>query len=433
MKKIILVAHRGKGPTSKYTNPQEALWQSCHTQGKLAGMVVPQNILEENCIKLPLNTPPENTIASFRQGLEEGADAIELDIFLSKDGVPMAIHDDELNRNVSGARRDAKSPEDMGYLGKVSDYTAEELKEFDMGCGHKIPSLEEVIDFVVLFNRIRIKKNQQSIMLNIEFKDKIVANIEKTIIHITQAAEAKKIIKSNIIYCSFDHDCLAETIRLDEEAQVALALKTAYLFGGERVEVNKGWTVPLGTKYTESAINNLSRKITTMNSIDGGKVVALDAVLWDIEQELIELALSHHLALHASTSDFRDFSNVVFIGNLVQMNKKVQVFFKTDEPAKINKTLTQAYAADKLDLSNAEVVSHEKIEKLYAIQEINNESNQLDLSEVSIIETKIIAYDLEFLRLPKPGQAEPDGYFESLIMNFSEGLANFMNYIMTSM
>ncbi len=57
MKKIILVAHRGKGPTSKYTNPQEALWQSCYGQGKLAGMVVPQNILEENCIKLPTNTP----------------------------------------------------------------------------------------------------------------------------------------------------------------------------------------------------------------------------------------------------------------------------------------------------------------------------------------------------------------------------------------
>jgi len=103
-----VVAHRGKGPTSKYTDPKEALWMICYQQSKLVGEIVPQNILEENGIRLPDNTPPENTIAAFRQGLEEGADAIELDIFLSKDGVPMAIHDDELNRNVSGARRAAK-------------------------------------------------------------------------------------------------------------------------------------------------------------------------------------------------------------------------------------------------------------------------------------------------------------------------------------
>jgi glycerophosphoryl diester phosphodiesterase len=423
-----VVAHRGKGPTSKYTDPKEALWMICYQQSKLVGEIVPQNILEENGIRLPDNTPPENTIAAFRQGLEEGADAIELDIFLSKDGVPMAIHDDELNRNVSGARRAAKKEGDLGFLGNVSDYTAEELKQFDMGKGNRIPTLQDVIDFVALFNKVRIKKDQQPIILNIEFKDKTEGNVEQTITVITKAAKEGKIIKSDVIYCSFDHNSLAKAMEIDQEAQVALALKTAYLFGDENVNIGAGWTVSLGNKYKASAISDLNQKITDMQAENGGKIVALDAVLWDIEPELIELAKSHRLALHASTSDFRDFSNMVFIGNLVQMNKMLQVFFKTDEPAKINAILMQAYAADTLDLSDTQVIDYNVLTTFDEIQQpMTGKSNQLDLSGVSIFETTSLVQDLQFLRLPKPGQPAPDDYFEPLIKIFSNGLAEFIN------
>lgn len=426
--KVVLVAHRGKGPTSKYTAPSEFLWKIYHQNHLLYNEVVPQKFLEAHGIKLPENTPPENTIAAFRQGLEEGADAIELDIFLSKDGVPMAIHDDELNRNVSGARRAAKKKEDLGFLGNVHDYTAEELKQFDMGDGNRIPSLQEVIDFVALFNKLRIKNNQQSIILNIEFKDKTEGNVEQTIKVITQAVQVGKIIKNNVIYCSFDHSSLARAMEIDQEAQVALALKTAYLFGDENVNIGAGWTVSLGTKYKASAISDLNQKITYMQAANGGKIVALDAVLWDIEPELIGLAQSHKLALHASTSDFRDFSNMVFIGNLVQMNKRVQVFFKTDEPAKINTVLMQAYTADTLDLSDTQVIDHTVLTALDKIQQpMTDQSNQLDLSNASIFETTSLAQDLQFLRLPKPGQHAPGDYFEPLIRTFSNGLAEFIN------
>ncbi len=202
-KKVVLVAHRGKGPTSKYTEPPENLWNSCYRSGLLRNNIVPQKILIENGLGLPEHIPPENTIAAFRRGLEEGADAIELDIFISKDRVPMAIHDDELNRNVSGARRKATKPEDAGYLGMVRDFTAMELKQFDMWNGHKIPTLSEVIDFVAVFNKLRTIKNQSHIILNIEFKDTTEGNVERTIEVITEAVKEGKIIKSNVIYCSF--------------------------------------------------------------------------------------------------------------------------------------------------------------------------------------------------------------------------------------
>jgi hypothetical protein len=110
------------------------------------------------------------------------------------------------------------------------------------------------------------------------------------------------------------------------------------------------------------------------------------------------------------------------------MNKIVQVFFKTDEPAKINAMLMQAYTADTLDLSNTQVIDHTVLIALDKIQEpMTDQSNSLDLSDVSIFETTSLVQDLQFLRLPKPGQPAPDDYFEPLIRIFSNGLAEFIN------
>lgn len=63
---------------------------------------------------------PENTIAAFDNGLALGADGLELDVQLSRDGVPVVIHDPTLDRTT-----DADGP--------VSDRTAEELASLDAG------------------------------------------------------------------------------------------------------------------------------------------------------------------------------------------------------------------------------------------------------------------------------------------------------------
>jgi glycerophosphoryl diester phosphodiesterase len=41
---------------------------------------------------------PENTLAAFSRALEDGADGIEFDVRLSRDGVPVVIHDASLKR-----------------------------------------------------------------------------------------------------------------------------------------------------------------------------------------------------------------------------------------------------------------------------------------------------------------------------------------------
>ena len=59
---------------------------------------------------------PENTFAAFRRAIEAGADGIELDVRLSRDGVAVVCHDSSLQRT--------------GLIkGKVADFTAAELKK----------------------------------------------------------------------------------------------------------------------------------------------------------------------------------------------------------------------------------------------------------------------------------------------------------------
>jgi glycerophosphoryl diester phosphodiesterase len=73
---------------------------------------------------------PENTLAAFRLAIELGADGVEFDVQLSKDGVPVVIHDYDLNRTSVCDER-------------VSDLTSKQLCKIDVGSwfNSKNPSL----------------------------------------------------------------------------------------------------------------------------------------------------------------------------------------------------------------------------------------------------------------------------------------------------
>src|SRR5205085_3299316 len=65
---------------------------------------------------------PENTLAAFRLAWEQGADAIEMDLRLTRDGRIVVFHDEDLRR-VAGTKNKVK----------VEDLTSEELARFDVG------------------------------------------------------------------------------------------------------------------------------------------------------------------------------------------------------------------------------------------------------------------------------------------------------------
>ncbi|HEY4690332.1 MAG TPA: glycerophosphodiester phosphodiesterase [Anaerolineae bacterium] len=85
---------------------------------------------------------PENTLAAFRLAAEMGADGLELDAKLSRDGAIVILHDATVDRTPNGT-------------GRVSDSTLAELKRLDAGskfdpkfAGERIPTLGEVFDAV---------------------------------------------------------------------------------------------------------------------------------------------------------------------------------------------------------------------------------------------------------------------------------------------
>ena len=70
---------------------------------------------------------PENTIAAFDNGLALGADGLELDVHLSRDGAVVVHHDRLLNRTTPLA-------------GPIAERTVDELRRVD------IPTLAEVLE-----------------------------------------------------------------------------------------------------------------------------------------------------------------------------------------------------------------------------------------------------------------------------------------------
>ena len=63
---------------------------------------------------------PENTLASFARGLSDGAHMLESDIHVTRDGVPVLIHDPEVDRTTEGH-------------GAVIDLDLAELQDLDAG------------------------------------------------------------------------------------------------------------------------------------------------------------------------------------------------------------------------------------------------------------------------------------------------------------
>ena len=130
---------------------------------------------------------PENTLEAFLLAIEQGADGIELDVQLSKDGVPVVIHDETVDRVT-------------GQSGFVKDFTLQELKEmvvlrerFAKYRDARIPTLREVLDAV----------RPSGIAVNIELKTGIYwyPEIEKKVAAIVEETG----MKDRVIYSSFNH------------------------------------------------------------------------------------------------------------------------------------------------------------------------------------------------------------------------------------
>jgi glycerophosphoryl diester phosphodiesterase len=78
------------------------------------------------------STRPENTLAAFEEAVRVGASLVELDVRMSRDGVPVVMHDATVDRTTDGT-------------GAVHELTAAEISALDAGEGERVPALVDAL------------------------------------------------------------------------------------------------------------------------------------------------------------------------------------------------------------------------------------------------------------------------------------------------
>lgn len=155
---------------------------------------------------------PENTLASFKAGIEAGADQLELDIHLSKDNVMIVMHDPTLKRTAA-------------HDGEIHDYTLAELKTFNAASAHKdhpfveIPTLQEVLELAKdtdLELQIEIKVDQAG---------KRYSGIEEQLVAMLRDYD---LIERSIII-SFDFPSLEEIQRLEPQLRTGALVSKDFM------------------------------------------------------------------------------------------------------------------------------------------------------------------------------------------------------------
>lgn len=92
---------------------------------------------------------PENTLASFRRGIEDGAQLLECDVHLSADGHVVVMHDETIDRTAA--------PDSPLRTGAIGDLTRAELDTVLLEDGEKVPSLQELLEMTTVPVFIEVK------------------------------------------------------------------------------------------------------------------------------------------------------------------------------------------------------------------------------------------------------------------------------------
>lgn len=143
---------------------------------------------------------PENTIAAYKLAERQGFLYVETDVQFTKDGVPVLLHDTTIDRTSNGT----------GYL---TDYTYEELKQFDFGgwksdtyAGTQIPTFE---DFLLICRELSLKPY-------VEIKAGLTSENVSWLVELTDAYG----VIDDVTWISFDAAALKTVAEVDPDARI---------------------------------------------------------------------------------------------------------------------------------------------------------------------------------------------------------------------
>jgi glycerophosphoryl diester phosphodiesterase len=144
---------------------------------------------------------PENTLASFELALDQGAEGIELDVHITKDGEIVVCHDHTLDRTTNGS-------------GLICEQTMEEMGRLDAGAwfsdsfrGERVPLLREVFDLV-----------PAGILINVEVKHAYEGLMEQALLSFLRESDRM----DDVVISSFDHKCIRRMKQAEPAVKVGL-------------------------------------------------------------------------------------------------------------------------------------------------------------------------------------------------------------------
>jgi len=139
---------------------------------------------------------PENTLSSYKAAYDLGFTHLELDVHLSKDGVPVLMHDPTIDRMTDGQ-------------GWVKDYTLEELRQFRVGRDETIPTLEEALLFA---------KDKMTVNVELKQYGELYPGLEETVLEILKKTD----MLDQVYISSFDHYSIVKMRKLSDEVELGL-------------------------------------------------------------------------------------------------------------------------------------------------------------------------------------------------------------------
>ncbi|MDA0712552.1 MAG: glycerophosphodiester phosphodiesterase family protein [bacterium] len=199
------------------------------------------------------NVAPENTISAFKQALIDGADGVELDVFLSKDEQLVVIHDESVDRTTDGS-------------GQVCDFTAKELAHLNAAANfsdfasESVPTLEQVLNVMppktiinieikhsAAFTKAKLVKKLMELLRLYDNKFCIIISSFDVELLILLRKAAPNYLISLLLDKTADNELLTKQLRLIKpdgvylSAQNATALLISFIqFAGVNVAI---WTV----------------------------------------------------------------------------------------------------------------------------------------------------------------------------------------------
>ncbi|MFC0523043.1 glycerophosphodiester phosphodiesterase [Pontibacillus salicampi] len=179
---------------------------------------------------------PENTMPAFKLAKSVGAEGLETDVQLTKDNVPVLIHDETLNRTTNG----------NGY---IKNHTYEQLQRLDAGAwfaekfqGTSILSLDQFLTWSKKF----------PLLLNIELKTNIIEyeHIESIVLEHIQ----RHSLQSRTIISSFNPSTIKRFSKLTSEVETALLLS-------QRIRDPLSYVKNSGAKALHAKYSLLTRRL----------------------------------------------------------------------------------------------------------------------------------------------------------------------------